>query len=238
MRVMARYAGWVPDAACRVWRVRCPCGNPFLYWLRAGAWVLPSARRAGPGRYTWRLFSHVSRSIRVFESLTQRLSGTIERLRGRGRLSESNISEALREVRIALLEADVALPVVQAVVQRIQVRAVGQEVLKSLTPGQALIKIVRDELTLVMGAAASDLDLNVPAPAVILMAGLQGAGKTTTVAKLAKHLKDKRKKKVMVVSADVYRPAAIEQLRTLAQQVDVMFFPSPAEQKPETTRKN
>src|SRR3546814_9940672 len=169
----------------------------------------------------------------MFESLTQRLSGTIERLRGRGRLSESNISEALREVRIALLEADVALPVVQAVVQRIKVRAVGQEVLKSLTPGQALIKIVRDELTLVMGAAASDLDLNVPAPAVILMTGLQGAGKTTTVARLAKHLKDKRKKKVMVVSADVYRPAAIEQLRKLAQQVDVMFLPSTADQAPE-----
>ncbi|WP_417473011.1 signal recognition particle protein [Luteimonas mephitis] len=169
----------------------------------------------------------------MFESLTQRLSGTIERLRGRGRLTESNISEALREVRIALLEADVALPVVQAVIQRIKVRAVGQEVLKSLTPGQALIKVVRDELTLVMGAAASDLNLNVPAPAVILMAGLQGAGKTTTVAKLAKHLKEKRKKKVMVVSADVYRPAAIEQLKTLAQQVDVLFFPSTADQEPE-----
>ncbi|HVI59279.1 MAG TPA: signal recognition particle protein [Luteimonas sp.] len=168
----------------------------------------------------------------MFESLTQRLSGTIERLRGRGRLTESNITEALREVRIALLEADVALPVVQALVQRIKVRAVGQEVLKSLTPGQALIKVVRDELTLVMGAAANDLDLNVPAPAVILMAGLQGAGKTTTVAKLAKHLKERRKKKVMVVSADVYRPAAIEQLKTLAQQVDVLFFPSAADQKP------
>jgi len=135
-------------------------------------------------------------------------------------------------VRIALLEADVALPVVQALVERIKVRAVGQEVLKSLTPGQALIKIVRDELATVMGSAASDLNLNVPAPAVILMAGLQGAGKTTTVAKLAKHLKEKRRKKVMVVSADVYRPAAIEQLRTLAQQVDVLFFPSSAEQKP------
>jgi signal recognition particle subunit SRP54 len=169
----------------------------------------------------------------MFESLTQRLSGTIERLRGRGRLTEENIREATREVRIALLEADVALPVVQALIERIKVRAVGQEVLKSLTPGQALIKVVRDELTAVMGAAASDLNLNVPAPAVILMAGLQGAGKTTTVAKLAKHLKEKRKKKVMVVSADVYRPAAIEQLKTLAQQVDVLFFPSSAEQKPE-----
>jgi signal recognition particle subunit SRP54 len=169
----------------------------------------------------------------MFESLTQRLSGTIERLRGRGRLSEENIREATREVRIALLEADVALPVVQALIERIKVRAVGQEVLKSLTPGQALIKVVRDELTAVMGAQASELNLNVPAPAVILMAGLQGAGKTTTVAKLAKHLKERRKKKVMVVSADVYRPAAIEQLKTLAQQVDVPFFPSDAGQQPE-----
>ncbi len=169
----------------------------------------------------------------MFESLTQRLSGTIERLRGRGRLSEENIRESLREVRIALLEADVALPVVQALIERIKVRAVGQEVLKSLTPGQALIKIVRDEMTAVMGSQASDLNLNVPAPAVILMAGLQGAGKTTTVAKLAKHLKERRKKKVMVVSADVYRPAAIEQLRTLAEQVDVLFFPSSSEQDPE-----
>jgi len=169
----------------------------------------------------------------MFESLTQRLSGTIERLRGRGRLSEENIRESLREVRIALLEADVALPVVQALIERIKVRAVGQEVLKSLTPGQALIKVVRDELTTVMGAATSELNLNVPAPAVVLMAGLQGAGKTTTVAKLAKHLKERRKKKVMVVSADVYRPAAIEQLKTLAQQVDVVFFPSDASQKPE-----
>lgn len=169
----------------------------------------------------------------MFESLTQRLSGTIERLRGRGRLTEENIREATREVRIALLEADVALPVVQALIERIKVRAVGQEVLKSLTPGQALIKVVRDELTAVMGSSATELNLNVPAPAVILMAGLQGAGKTTTVGKLAKHLREKRKKKVMVVSADVYRPAAIEQLKTLAQQVDVLFFPSDASQKPE-----
>ncbi|WP_058835099.1 signal recognition particle protein [Luteimonas abyssi] len=168
----------------------------------------------------------------MFESLTQRLSGTMERLRGRGRLTEENIREATREVRIALLEADVALPVVQALIERIKVRAVGQEVLKSLTPGQALIKVVRDELTAVMGAQAAELNLNVPAPAVILMAGLQGAGKTTTVGKLAKLLKDKRKKKVMVVSADVYRPAAIEQLETLAGQVGVTFFPSEASQQP------
>lgn len=169
----------------------------------------------------------------MFESLTQRLSGTIDRLRGRGRLTEENIREATREVRIALLEADVALPVVQALIERIKVRAVGQEVLKSLTPGQALIKVVRDELTAVMGAQASELSLNVPAPAVVLMAGLQGAGKTTTVGKLARLLKDKRRKKVMVVSADVYRPAAIEQLKTLAEQTGVLFFPSDAGQKPE-----
>ena len=169
----------------------------------------------------------------MFESLTQRLSGTIERLRGRGRLTEENIRESLREVRIALLEADVALPVVQALIERIKVRAVGQDVLKSLTPGQALIKVVRDELTAVMGAQAADLNLNVPAPAVILMAGLQGAGKTTTVAKLAKHLKERRKKKVMVVSADIYRPAAIEQLQTLAGQVGALFHPSSAQQTPE-----
>ena len=169
----------------------------------------------------------------MFESLTQRLSGTIERLRGRGRLTEENIREATREVRIALLEAVVALPVVQALVERIKVRAVGQEVLKSLTPGQALVKIVRDELATVMGAQATELDLNVPAPAVILMAGLQGAGKTTTVGKLARHLKERRKKKVMVVSADVYRPAAIEQLQTLAAQVGAQFHPSAAGQSPE-----
>jgi signal recognition particle subunit SRP54 len=169
----------------------------------------------------------------MFESLTQRLSGTIDRLRGRGRLTEENIREATREVRIALLEADVALPVVQALIERIKVRAVGQEVLKSLTPGQALIKIVRDEMTTVMGSQSADLNLNVPSPAVVLMAGLQGAGKTTTVGKLAKHLKERRKKKVMVVSADVYRPAAIEQLQTLAKQVDVIFFPSDLTQDPE-----
>lgn len=168
----------------------------------------------------------------MFDSLSQRLSTTVQRLRGRGRLTEENIREATREVRVALLEADVALPVVQALVQRIKVRAVGQEVMKSLTPGQALIKVVRDELTLVMGAQSAELDLNVPAPAVILMAGLQGAGKTTTVGKLARLLKERRKKKVMVVSADVYRPAAIEQLKTLAEQTGVLSFPSDPSQKP------
>ena len=168
----------------------------------------------------------------MFESLSQRLSTTIERLRGRARLTEANIRESLREVRIALLEADVALPVVQALIQRVQVRAVGVEVLKSLTPGQALVKVVRDELTALMGTANSDLNLNCPAPAVVLMAGLQGAGKTTTVAKLALFLRNKKRKKVMVVSCDVYRPAAIEQLRTLANQVDVLFHPSSGDQDP------
>ena len=168
----------------------------------------------------------------MFDSLSQRLSSTIQRLRGRGRLTEENIREATREVRVALLEADVALPVVQAVIQRIKVRAVGQDVMKSLTPGQALIKVVRDELTAVMGSQSAELNLNVPAPAVVLMAGLQGAGKTTTVAKLARHLRERRKKKVMVVSCDVYRPAAIEQLRTLAEQVEVLFHPSTGEQDP------
>jgi signal recognition particle subunit SRP54 len=168
----------------------------------------------------------------MFESLTQRLSGTLQRLRGRGRLSEENIRESLREVRIALLEADVALPVVQALIERIKVRAVGQEVLQSLTPGQALIKVVRDEMTLVMGGQGAELSLAQQPPAVILMAGLQGAGKTTTVGKLAKHLKERRKKKVMVVSCDVYRPAAIAQLQTLAGQVGALFHPSETGQKP------
>ena len=168
----------------------------------------------------------------MFESLTQRLSGTLQRLRGKGRLTEDNIKDSLREVRIALLEADVALPVVMALIERIKARAVGQEVLTSLTPGQALVKVVHDELAAVMGAQAVELNLNVPAPAVILMAGLQGAGKTTTVGKLAKFLKEKRKKKVMVVSCDVYRPAAIAQLESLAKQVGAVFYPSRAEQSP------
>jgi signal recognition particle subunit SRP54 len=168
----------------------------------------------------------------MFESLSQRLSTTVNRLRGRGRLTDENIREALREVRVALLEADVALPVVKALVERIKVRAVGQEVTRSLTPGQALIKVVRDELTALMGSRAAELNLNAQPPAVVLMAGLQGAGKTTTVAKLAKLLKERQKKKVMVVSCDVYRPAAIQQLETLARQVDVLFHPSQAEQDP------
>jgi signal recognition particle subunit SRP54 len=168
----------------------------------------------------------------MFESLSQRLSTTVNRLRGRGRLTEENIRESLREVRIALLEADVALPVVQALIERVKVRAVGQEVLKSLSPGQALVKVVSDELTKLMGTANAELNLAQQPPAVVLMAGLQGAGKTTTVAKLARFLAERKKKKVMVVSCDVYRPAAIEQLRTLAEQVGVKFFPSEVGQDP------
>jgi signal recognition particle subunit SRP54 len=183
-----------------------------------------------PLRYNHALSRFPDRSM--FESLSTRLSATVQRLRGKGRLTEANIREALREVRIALLEADVALPVVQALIQRVQVKALGQEVLRSLTPGQALVKVVRDELTTVMGVANSDLNLAAAPPAVVLMAGLQGAGKTTTVAKLARLLKERKKKKVMVVSCDVYRPAAIEQLRTLAEQVDVLFHPSEAAQDP------
>lgn len=168
----------------------------------------------------------------MFESLSNRLSDTVNRLRGRGRLTEENIRETLREVRIALLEADVALPVVKALIERVKVRAVGQDVLKSLSPGQALIKVVSDELTAVMGQANTELNLAATPPAIVLMAGLQGAGKTTTVGKLARFLKERKKKRVMVVSCDVYRPAAIEQLRTLAEQVDVTFFPSEAGQNP------
>ena len=168
----------------------------------------------------------------MFESLSQSLSTTVNRLRGRGRLTDENIREALREVRIALLEADVALPVVQALIQRVKLRAVGQEVAKSLSPGQALVKVVSDELTAVMGTMNAELNLAQQQPAVVLMAGLQGAGKTTTVAKLARLLTERHKKRVMVVSCDVYRPAAIEQLRTLAEQVSVAFFPSAAGEEP------
>ncbi len=168
----------------------------------------------------------------MFESLSQRLAGTIDRVRGKGRLTEDNIQETLREVRIALLEADVALPAVKDLIAHVRERAVGQEVLKSLTPGQALVKIVNDEMTVLMGGANSELNLAVQPPAVVLVAGLQGAGKTTTVAKLARLLTERHGKKVMVTSCDVYRPAAIEQLKTLAGQVGVGFFPSSAGDDP------
>ncbi|MCW8933423.1 MAG: signal recognition particle protein [Gammaproteobacteria bacterium] len=168
----------------------------------------------------------------MFDSLSDRLSKTIKNLRGQGRITENNIKETMRDVRMALLEADVALPVVRDFVDRVKQRAVGQEVMSSLSPGQALIKIVDEELVATMGAANEELNLAAQPPAVVLMAGLQGAGKTTTVAKLAKLLQERHKKKVMVVSCDVYRPAAIKQLQTLADQVGATFYPSEKDQKP------
>lgn len=160
----------------------------------------------------------------MFENLTRRLSATVARLRDRGRLTEDNIREALREVRVALLEADVAVPVVQAFIERVKSRAIGQEVLKSLTPGQALIKIVRDELAAVMGSSHRGLELKVPPPAVILLCGLQGSGKTTTAAKLARLLSQDMRKRVLLASCDVRRPAAIEQLAQLAARIGVPAF--------------
>ncbi|MEO5573174.1 MAG: signal recognition particle receptor subunit alpha, partial [Gammaproteobacteria bacterium] len=167
----------------------------------------------------------------MFDSLTERLTRTIKDLRGQGRVTEDNIKDTLREVRMALLEADVALPVVRVFIDQVKARAIGQEVMQSLTPGQALVKIVRDELIGVMGAG-EELNLSVRPPAVILMAGLQGSGKTTSVAKLARWLKETRKKSVLVTSADIYRPAAIEQLQTLAAEVNAVFYPSNTSQDP------
>ncbi|MCC7517377.1 MAG: signal recognition particle protein [Pseudomonadales bacterium] len=160
----------------------------------------------------------------MFESLTDRLSGTLRNISGKARLTDDNIQEALREVRKALLEADVALSVAKDFVEAVRKRAIGQEVSRSLSPGQQFVKIVQEELIAVMGEANEALNLAVKPPAVVLMAGLQGAGKTTSVAKLAKHLKTRLKKNVMVVSVDVYRPAAIKQLETLAGEVGVRFF--------------
>ncbi|MBV7314220.1 signal recognition particle protein [Shewanella sp. NIFS-20-20] len=168
----------------------------------------------------------------MFENLTDRLSRTLKNISGRGRLTEDNIKETLREVRMALLEADVALPVVREFVNSVKERAVGQEVSKSLSPGQVFIKIVQSELEKAMGESNEALDLAAQPPAIIMMAGLQGAGKTTSVAKLAKFLRTLHKKSVLVVSADVYRPAAIKQLETLAAEVEVEFFPSDVTQKP------
>lgn len=168
----------------------------------------------------------------MLDGLTNRLSGVIKTLRGHARLTEANIQDALREVRVALLEADVALPVVREFIAKIKEKALGQEVVGSLTPGQALVGVVYDELAGLMGGTTAGLNLATVPPATILMAGLQGAGKTTTSGKLARLLKE-QKKKVLLVSCDVYRPAAIAQLETLAQQVGVDFFPSSPDQKPE-----
>ena len=168
----------------------------------------------------------------MLDNLSNRLSGVIKTLRGQARLTESNIQDALREVRMALLEADVALPVVKEFIAQVKERALGQDVLTSLTPGQAVVGVVYEELTRLMGEHNDALNLAVAPPAVILMAGLQGAGKTTTSGKLALLLREQMKKKVLLVSCDVYRPAAIEQLKTLAMQVGVDFFPSEVGQPP------
>ncbi len=175
---------------------------------------------------------HTPGTVLMFENLSERLLGTIKQLRGQARLTDDNIKDALRQVRMALLEADVALPVVREFIGGVRKRAVGREVARSLNPGQVLVKIVNEELVRVMGEANEALNLKVQPPAVVMMAGLQGSGKTTSSAKLACWLKESQQKKVMVVSCDVYRPAAIQQLQTLAEQVEVAFFPSATGQQP------
>ena len=164
--------------------------------------------------------------------LSDKLSGLVKHLSGQARITESNVADMLREVRIALIEADVALPVIKDFIARVKEKALGQEVISSLKPGQALVSIVQKELASTMGEGVADINLAAQPPAVILMAGLQGAGKTTTTAKLAKHLMTKRGKKVLTVSADVYRPAAIEQLKTVTAQAGAEWFESNASQKP------
>ena len=168
----------------------------------------------------------------MFESLSDRLTRSLRKITGKARLTHDNIQDTLREVRKALLEADVALSVVKDFINEVRKRAIGQEVSRALNPGQQFLKIVEQELTQMMGEANEKLNLAMQPPAVVLMAGLQGAGKTTSVAKLARFLKDKEKKKVLVVSADVYRPAAIKQLETLAAEVSAEFFPSSSDQNP------
>lgn len=168
----------------------------------------------------------------MFESLTQRLGAALGNLTGKARLNEENIQATLREVRMALLEADVALSVVKDFIEQVRIRAVGQEVSSSLSPGQAFVKIVNEELVRMMGESSHRLDLNTQPPAIILLAGLQGVGKTTTAVKLANWLKTREKKSVMVVSTDVYRPAAIDQLRILADEGDILFCESSPDQKP------
>ncbi len=168
----------------------------------------------------------------MLDNLTTKLAKVVKTLRGQARLTDENIADMLREVRMALLEADVALPVVKEFIARIKEKAVGQEVICSLTPGQALVGVVHRELTELIGGAKAELNLATQPPAIILMSGLQGAGKTTTTAKLGKWLRERQKKKVLAVSCDVYRPAAIEQLKTVSAQAGIDFFPSEAGQKP------
>lgn len=168
----------------------------------------------------------------MFDNLTERLTLTLKNLRGQGKVTEDNIQQALREVRLSMIEADVALPVIKEFLNEVKEKALGQEVLSSLNPDQAFIKIVHDELTHVMGDERAELDFKTQPPAVFLMAGLQGSGKTTSTAKLARYLKETEQKKVMLVSVDVYRPAAIHQLQVLAEQIDVAFFSSESNEAP------
>ena len=168
----------------------------------------------------------------MFENLSQRLGSVVKNLRGQGRLTEANIQDALREVRVALLEADVALPVVRDFIAKVKEKALGQDVLQSLTPGQMLIGVVHKELAALMGEQAAPLDFASQPPAVFLMAGLQGAGKTTTCGKLVRLMRERGKKKILMVSTDVYRPAAIDQLKTVAAQAEADFFPSNPDQRP------
>jgi signal recognition particle subunit SRP54 len=174
----------------------------------------------------------------MFDQLSDKLRGTIKTLSGRGRLTESNISDAMREVRIALLEADVSLDVTKEFVEHVKARSVGTEVLGSLQPGQAVIKVVQEELKNLMGESNEGLNLAARPPAVVFIAGLQGAGKTTTVGKLGNFIKTREKKSVLVVSADIYRPAAIEQLRTISNDLDLKFYPSDSAQKPVDIARN
>ena len=168
----------------------------------------------------------------MFENLTGRFSRIIRQLRGHAHLTEDNLGEAMRDVRRALLEADVALPVVKAFIERVESKALGREVAASLTPGQAVVKIVQDELVHLMGDEQASLNLSVAPPAVILMAGLQGAGKTTTVAKLGNWCRDQHGKSVVVASCDIYRPAALEQLRVLAEENSLEYYPADSRQTP------
>ena len=168
----------------------------------------------------------------MFASLSERLQRTIKHLRGQARLTDENIQEAMREVRVALLEADVALPVIKQFIEQVREAAQGQEVATSLNPGQVVIKIVNDTLIDIMGRTAVPLSFQTTPPAIILMAGLQGSGKTTTVGKLAKYLTEREKKKVLVTSCDIYRPAAIEQLKRLATDLGVDYFPSHGQEDP------
>jgi len=183
-----------------------------------------------PGAVSYQVLDY--ERLNMFENLTERLTRTFKNLSGQGRLTEDNMQQALREVRLSLLEADVALPVVKEFIEQVKQKALGQEVITSLKPDQALVKIVHDELIHVMGDERAELNFKTQPPAVFLMAGLQGSGKTTSAAKLARYLKETEKKKVMLVSVDIYRPAAIQQLQLLANELDVAFFPSEAGEQP------